>query len=86
MVYQYNLRLAARPKSGGPSLGRNPGAHKQRRPALRARLNFGEIGSTQFLEQGMALLFSFERLADGRAASNAQIGIPISLVSRSTFR
>jgi hypothetical protein len=59
MVYQCGFRLAARLKSGGPSLGRSPGAHKQRRPVNQNQiLTFGEIGSTQFLEQGfIALLF-----------------------------
>jgi hypothetical protein len=42
-------------KSGGPSLGRSPGAHKQRRPVNQDQIQiFGEIGSTQFLEQGLA--------------------------------
>jgi hypothetical protein len=31
MVYQFKLRLAERLKLGGPSLGRSPDAHKQRR-------------------------------------------------------
>jgi len=31
MVYQSGLRLAERLKLGGPSLGRSPDAHKQRR-------------------------------------------------------
>jgi hypothetical protein len=59
MVYQYGLRLAARLKSGGPSLGRSPGAHKQRRPVNQDQIQiFGEIGSTQFLRAGLpALLF-----------------------------
>src|SRR5580704_9685845 len=53
MVYQYGLRPAARSKSGGPSLGRSPGAHKQRRPVNQDQIQLcGEIGSTQFLEQG----------------------------------
>ena len=53
MVYQCGLRLAERFKSGGPSLGRSPGAHKQRRPVNQKQIQiFGEIGSTQFLEQG----------------------------------
>jgi hypothetical protein len=53
MVYQYGLRLAVRFKSGGPSLGRSPGAHKRRRPVNQDQIQiFGEIGSTQFLEQG----------------------------------
>jgi hypothetical protein len=55
MVYQCGLRLAARLKSGGPSLGRSPGAHKQRQPVNQDQIQiFGEIGSTQFLEQGFA--------------------------------
>jgi hypothetical protein len=54
MVYQWRLRLAARLKSGGPSLGRSPGAHKQRQPVNQDQIQiFGEIGSTQFLEQGL---------------------------------
>jgi hypothetical protein len=53
MVYQCNLRLTARSKSGGPSLGRSPDAQKQRRPVNQDQIQiFGEIGSTQFLEQG----------------------------------
>src|ERR1700744_342585 len=53
MVYQYGLRPAERSKSGGPSLGRSPGAHKQRRPVNQDQIELcGEIGSTQFLEQG----------------------------------
>jgi hypothetical protein len=53
MVYHFKFRLAARLKSGGPSLGRSPGAHKQRQPVNQDQIQiFGEIGSTQFLEQG----------------------------------
>src|SRR6266404_3033908 len=53
MVYHYRFRLAARLKSGGPSLGRSPGAHKRRQPVNQYQIQiFGEIGSTQFLEQG----------------------------------
>jgi len=33
MVYESSVRLAGRRKSGGPSLGRNPDAQKQRQPA-----------------------------------------------------
>jgi hypothetical protein len=52
MVYDYGLRLAARSKLGGPSLGRSPGAHKQRRPVNQEQIQiFGEIGSTQFLSR-----------------------------------
>src|SRR5260370_31728538 len=54
MVFQCGLRLAARLKLGGPSLGRSPGAHKQRQPGNQDQIQiFGEIGSTQFLEQGL---------------------------------
>src|SRR3984957_17117933 len=60
MVYQYGLRLAARLKSGGPSLGRSPGAHKQRRPVNQDQIQiFGEIGSTQFLRAGLPVLLFF---------------------------
>src|ERR1700736_2545133 len=60
MVYQCGLRLAERFKSGGPSLGRSPGAHKQRRPANQDQIQiFGKIGSTQFLEQGESPAFFF---------------------------
>jgi hypothetical protein len=53
MVYHCEFRLTARLKSGGPSLGRSPGAHKQRRPVNQDQIQiYGEIGSTQFLEQG----------------------------------
>ena len=63
MVYQCRLRLAARLKSGGPSLGRSPGAHKQRRPANQDQIQFcGEIGSTQFSEQGTRPALFFSRL------------------------
>src|SRR5216684_3724256 len=60
MDYQCRLRLAARSKSGGPSLGRSPDAHKQRRPVKQDQIQiFGEIGSTQFLEQGLTALLFF---------------------------
>src|SRR5258708_18653981 len=61
MVYHFKFRLAARLKSGGPSLGRSPDAHKQRQPVNQDQIQiFGEIGSTQFLEQGESpALFSF---------------------------
>src|SRR3977135_1290672 len=49
-------------KSGGPSLGRSPGAHKQRRPVNQHQIKFfGEIGSTQFLEQGLSPSLFFSR-------------------------
>ena len=60
IVYQYWLRLVERLKSGGPSLGRSPGAHKQRRPANQNQIQiFGEIGSTQLFEQGTSLALFF---------------------------
>jgi hypothetical protein len=62
MVYQWRLRLAARLKSGGPSLGRSSGAHKQRQPVNQDQIQiFGEIGSTQFLEQGFPPCSFFSR-------------------------
>jgi hemoglobin-like flavoprotein len=65
MVYQCGLRLAERLKSGGPSLGRNPGAHKQRRPVNQDQIeSFGEIGSTQFSEQGFAPCSFFSKQAN----------------------
>jgi hypothetical protein len=64
IVYQCWLRLVERLKSGGPSLGRSPGAHKQRRPANQNQIQiFGEIGSTQLVEQGLVpCSFFFEML------------------------
>src|ERR1700735_4061753 len=60
IVYQCWLRLVERLKSGGPSLGRSPGAHKQRRPANQNQIQiFGEIGATQLLEQGSCLALFF---------------------------
>src|SRR3984893_9696826 len=63
MVYECGLRLAERSKSGGPSLGRSPDAHKQRRPVNQDQIQiYGKIGSTQFLEQGESpALFSLKR-------------------------
>ena len=40
MVYQFKLRLAERLKLGGPSLGRSPDAHKQRRLVNKIKSNF----------------------------------------------
>jgi hypothetical protein len=40
MVYQFGLRLAERFKLGGPSLGRSPDAHKQRRLVNKIKSNF----------------------------------------------
>src|SRR5437899_10045419 len=52
MVYECGLRLAERLKSGGPSLGRSPDAHKQRRLVNQDQTQFFEVkGSTQFLSR-----------------------------------
>src|ERR1700682_1722943 len=68
MVYQCRLRLAARLKSGGPSLGRSPGAHKRRQPVNQDQIQiFGEIGSTQFLEQGFRPALFFEMFLKERS-------------------
>src|SRR5947208_6585727 len=49
MVYECWLRLTERLKSGGPSLGRSPDAHKQRRLVNQNQTQFFEVkGSTQF--------------------------------------
>src|ERR1700716_3435284 len=89
MVYQFGLRLAERLKSGGPSLGRSPGAHKQRRPVNQDQIQiFGEIGSTQFLEQGFApCSFSFEMLRKSshtqRFRNAADMTAPANLIQHS---
>ena len=62
MVYQFKLRLAERLKLGGPSLGRSPDAHKQRRLVNQDQTQIFEVkGSTQFLEQGLAPCSFFSR-------------------------
>ena len=54
MVYQYEFRLAERFKSGGPSLGRSPDAHKQRRPVNQEQIQiFGENRVDTIFEQGL---------------------------------
>jgi hypothetical protein len=92
MVYQCGLRLAGRLRSGGPSLGRSPGAHKQRRPVNQNQIQlFGKIGSTQFLEQGFCpALFSlsqvfFEPSLLGAEVSFFESGLLASRVFRDTF-
>jgi hypothetical protein len=62
MVYQCGLRLAARLKSGGPSLGRSLGAHKQRRPVNQDQIQIfrGNRVDTIFRAGLIALLFFFE--------------------------
>jgi hemoglobin-like flavoprotein len=60
MVYECCLRLAERLKSGGPSLGRSPDAHKQRRLVNQDQTQIFEVkGSTQFLSRALcpALFF-----------------------------
>src|ERR1700755_1350582 len=59
MVYQCVLRLAERLKSGGPSLGRSPGAHKQRRPVNQDQIQAfrGNRVDTIFRAGLRALLF-----------------------------
>jgi len=78
MVYECGLRLAERLKSGGPSLGRSPDAHKQRRLVNQDQTQFFEVkGSTQFLSRAScpALFFqTFEVtancIADMTASAN----------------
>jgi hemoglobin-like flavoprotein len=80
MVYECWLRLAERLKSGGPSLGRSPDAHKQRRLVNQHQTQFFEVkGSTQFLSRAlcpalflfyMSFLRSNERRADMIASPN----------------
>jgi hemoglobin-like flavoprotein len=62
MVYECWLRLAVRLKSGGPSLGRSPDAHKQRRLVNQDQTQIFEVkGSTQFLSRALCpALFLFE--------------------------
>ena len=59
MVYQFKLRLAERLKLGGPSLGRSPDAHKQRRLDNQDQIHiFEEIkGRHNFWSRALALLF-----------------------------
>jgi len=60
MVYQFDLRLAERLKLGGPSLGRSPDAHKQRRLDNKIKSNFSrKIRVDTIFErgQGPALFF-----------------------------
>ena len=66
MVYQSDPEPGRKVGFGGPSLGRNPDAQKQRRPVNQEQIEFsGEIGSTQLLEQGFgpALFFGAARKA-----------------------
>ena len=66
MVYQSDPEPGCKVGFGGPSLGRNPDAQKQRRPVNQEQIEFsGEIGSTQLLEQGFgpALFLPATRLA-----------------------
>ncbi len=80
MVYQCGLRLAERLKSGGPSLGRSPGAHKQRRPVNQDQIQiFGKIGSTQFLSRASRpALFSFGDAEHARIPDHRREAIAMS--------
>jgi len=72
MVYQFKLRLAERFKLGGPSLGRSPDAHKQRRLDNQDQIQiFEEIRVDTIFEQGSEPCSFFSRspfletIADG---------------------
>ena len=64
MVYQFKLRLAERLKLGGPSLGRSPDAHKQRRLDNQDQIYIcEEIRVDTIFEQGLApCSFFFETI------------------------
>src|SRR5258707_15522883 len=58
MVYQCGLRLAARSKSGGPSLGRSPTRTSSVTPSIKIKSKFsGKQGRHNFLSGATALLF-----------------------------
>ena len=60
MVYESGVRLAGRRKSGGPSLGRNPDAQKQRHPAkLKPNPNSRENRVDTIFGAGLAALLFF---------------------------
>jgi hypothetical protein len=65
MVYQCRLRPAARLKLDGPSLGRSPGAHKQRRPVNQDQIQIfrGNRVDTIFGAGLAALLFFLWRFS-----------------------
>jgi hemoglobin-like flavoprotein len=64
MVYQSDPEPGRKAGFGGPSLGRNPDAQKQRRPVNQEQIEFsGEIGSTQLLEQGFGPALFFRQRA-----------------------
>src|SRR4030088_2489230 len=57
-------------KSGGPSLGRSPGAHKQRRPVNQDKIQpFGELRVDTFLEQGQCPALFLWSVVPERACS-----------------
>ena len=65
MVYQFGRRLAARPKSGGPSLGRSPARTSSVTPSIKIKSNFrGKQGRHNFWSRACALLFFFAMLQD----------------------
>ena len=62
MVYQFKLRLAERFKLGGPSLGRSPDAHKQRRLVNKIKSNFSrKLRVDTIFEQGLMPCSFFSR-------------------------
>src|SRR6266446_5829731 len=70
MVYECGLRLAERLKSGGPSLGRSPDAHKQRRLVNQDQTQFFEVkGSTQFLSRALCPALFFHAFEVSQTAS-----------------
>ena len=79
MVYQSSLRLAERLKLGGPSLGRSPDAHKQRRLVNQDQIQvFGEIRVDTIFGAGLgALLFFFETIAFKRSQMTCASSNPI---------
>src|SRR3977135_2994164 len=77
MVYECGLRLAERLKSGGPSLGRSPDAHKQRRLVNQDQTQFFEVkGSTQFLSRALCPALFFSRSKCLQTASTAMTASP----------
>src|SRR3954471_22242436 len=77
MVYQGDPGLSRKAGSSGPSLGRNPDAHKQRHPVNQEQIEFsGETGSTQLLEQGFGPALFFPQRASRSMAAIATSANP----------
>src|SRR3981081_1377029 len=91
MVYHSGLRLAARFKSGGPSLGRSPGAHKQRRPVNQDKIqSFGEIKGRHISRAGTRpalFLWSVSRVLPERACCYGlwPVSLRVALAACSCF-